>query len=75
MSVPINSPSSTSAVASSSFLTVAPPVSGTNVGTSYSSSWGCQMDALVSDLSLALDESQQSQRRRRTQRRRANQTG
>lgn len=45
-------------------------------GSSNHSTWGCQMDALVTDLSLALDESQQLQRRRRPFRRRAaNQQG
>ncbi|XP_018011255.2 uncharacterized protein LOC108668531 [Hyalella azteca] len=43
-------------------------------GGSHSSSWGCQMDALVSDLSHALDESHTLQRKRRPFRRRANQS-
>lgn len=41
-------------------------------GSSHSSSWGCQMDSMVSDLSHALDESQTLQRKRRPFRRRVN---
>jgi len=68
MSIPDNSTS----IPTVSSNVLATPAPSTAAG-SYSSSWGCQMDAMVSDLNLALDESQMHQRKRKPHRRRANQ--
>ena len=52
-----------------------PIVSVPDTDITTSNSWNVQMDAIVSDLSMALEESQQLQRRRRPCRRRTNKTG